>query len=139
MRSYIGIQDLSNLDSVKQTVKVTPTGNNLQGIDGVLRDNLLGLDKINHQEKQHKAEIIGATILREIVGARIGFNARKGVLIATTALSKDAEENVSKIDKCIILISGSELSVLMTVYNVRVSVRDRFRIKEIDLDYIGDL
>lgn len=108
------------------------------GIDGVIREDILGLDSIYLQAKRYSSEVVGEPKLRDFAGALQGVRAKKGVFITTSSFSKEAEEYVTKIDSKIILIDGNRLSRLMIDHNVGVSTKDIFEIKQIDSDYFSD-
>lgn len=108
------------------------------GIDGVIREDILGLDTIYLQAKRYTKEVIGAPKLREFAGALQEHKARKGVFITTSTFSSAAENYVTNIDSKIILINGFQLSKLMIEYDVGVSKKDTFEIKQIDSDYFAE-
>jgi restriction system protein len=109
------------------------------GIDGVIREDLLGLDTIYLQAKRYSETIIGEPAIRDFAGALQGVKAKKGVFITTSTFSSDAKDFVNKIDSKIILIDGKRLSGLMVDHNVGVSTKDVYEIKQIDTDYFSDI
>jgi len=108
------------------------------GIDGVIREDPLGLNTIFLQAKRYTSEIVGVRSLRDFAGALQGMRSKKGVFITTSAYSSDAEKYVDRIDSTIILIDGQKLSQLMIDHNIGVSLKDSFEIKQIDTDYFSD-
>jgi restriction system protein len=108
-----------------------------EGIDGIIKEDRLGLDVIYIQAKRWK-DNVGRPEIQKFAGALQGQRARKGVFITTSDFTKDAKEYVSRIDSKIILIDGMTLAHLMIEYNVGVSTVDVYEIKKIDSDYFND-
>ena len=107
------------------------------GIDGIIDQDKLGLDKIYIQAKRWQNNV-GSPELNSFVGSLVGFHADKGVFITTSDFNKNALEYVSKAGKNIILINGQKLVELMIEHNVGVSEHERFIIKKVDHDYFND-
>ena len=110
------------------------------GIDGVINEDILGLDVIYVQAKRWQADV-GEPPVRDFVGALQGRRARKGIFITTSAFSKGAKEYVSAIDSRdtkIILIDGHQLAQFMIDRNVGVSVVKSYEIKRVDSDYFAE-
>jgi restriction system protein len=105
-----------------------------EGIDGIIKEDKLGLDIIYIQAKRWEANI-GRTEIQKFAGALQGQRARKGIFITTSAFSKDALDYVNKIDSKIILIDGERLAELMIEHNVGVSPVASYEVKKIDSDY----
>jgi len=105
-----------------------------EGIDGIIKEDKLGLDIIYIQAKKWESSVSRPEI-QKFAGALQGQRARKGIFITTSSFSKDAVEYVSKIDNKIILIDGEQLSKLMIEHSVGVSRISSFDIKKIDSDY----
>ena len=123
--------------SRKEAGKATQRSND-GGIDGVIREDKLGLDAIYLQAKKYTDDSIGASKLRDFAGALQGVRARKGVFITTTTFTKEAREYVEKIDSNIVLIDGERLVNLMIDHDVGVSNREVYKIKQIDSDYFSE-
>ena len=104
------------------------------GIDGIIKEDRLGLDIIYLQAKRWEA-VVGRPEIQKFAGALQGQRARKGVFITTSDFTKEAREYVSLIDSKIILIDGEELAELMIDYNVGVSNAAIYEIKKVDSDY----
>jgi len=107
------------------------------GIDGIIKEDKLGLDAIYIQAKRWEATV-GRPVVQAFAGSLEGERARKGVLITTSNFSKDAVEYVTRIDKKIVLIDGEELARLMIEHNVGVNEAQRYVIKRVDLDYFSE-
>lgn len=107
------------------------------GIDGIIKEDRLGLDVIYLQAKRWEASVSRPEI-QKFAGALLGNQARKGVFITTSDFTKEAKEYVKTISSNIILINGEELAELMIDYNVGVSVATTYEIKKIDSDYFSE-
>lgn len=107
------------------------------GIDGIIKEDRLGLDVIYIQAKRWEAAV-GRPEIQKFAGALQGFRARKGVFITTSSFSTDATEFVSRIDSKIVLIDGATLSRYMIDHNVGVSSSRSYDVKKIDSDYFAE-
>lgn len=108
------------------------------GIDGVIREDKLGLDLIYVQAKRWaEGNTVGRPDIQQFVGALNGQRANKGVFITTSAFSREAIEFADNVNPRVILVDGRELAQLMLDHDVGVSVATRYDIKRIDLDYFG--
>lgn len=107
-----------------------------EGIDGIIKEDKLGLDLIYIQAKRWKKDsCVGRPEIQKFTGALQGKRARKGIFITTSYFSSDAKEFVKHIDSKIILIDGDELCSLMIESNTGVSTLSSYSIKRIDSDY----
>lgn len=122
--------------SFENSARVTPLSND-EGIDGIIYEDKLGLDKIYIQAKRWSGQI-GRPKIQEFAGALVGQNANKGVFITTSNYSKEAREYVKGIQQKIVLIDGQELAKYMIEYNVGVSVKKEYIVKRIDNDYFEE-
>jgi restriction system protein len=107
------------------------------GIDGIIKEDRLGLDVIYLQAKRWEGNVSRPEI-QKFAGALLGNQARKGVFITTSDFTKEAKDYVKTISSNIILINGEELAELMIDYNVGVSVATTYEIKKIDSDYFSE-
>lgn len=105
-----------------------------EGIDGIIKEDKLGLDTIYIQAKRWKG-VIGRPEIQKFAGALLGQKASKGVFITTSSFTKEAEEYVSSVDRKVVLIDGTKLATLMIEHNVGISTVRTFEIKRIDSDY----
>lgn len=119
--------------SFENSAQVTQYTND-NGIDGIIYEDKLGLDKIYIQAKRWENQVSRPKI-QEFAGALVGQNANKGVFITTSTYSKDARQYVQGIQQKIVLIDGQELAKYMIEYNVGVSVKKLYEVKKIDSDY----
>lgn len=108
------------------------------GIDGIIKEDKLGLDVIYVQAKRWEGTV-GRPEIQKFAGALQGQRANKGVFITTSGFSREAQEYAGIIPSKIILIGGEQLAALMVDHNVGVSPVSRFEIKRVDSDYFeGD-
>ena len=109
-----------------------------EGIDGIIKEDKLGLDKIYVQAKRWDTGTIGRKEIQGFVGALSGQGASKGVFITTSTFTKDAREFRPQNNIKIVLIDGIELARFMIEYNIGVSVKTSYEIKRIDSDYFEE-
>lgn len=107
------------------------------GIDGIIKEDKLGLDVIYVQAKRWEGTV-GRPEIQKFVGALEGQRARKGIFITTSNFSNDAIAYVQKIDKKIVLIDGIILAQYMIDNNIGVAQVSSFDIKKIDSDYFEE-
>lgn len=108
------------------------------GIDGIIKEDRLGLDTIYVQAKRYDSQSIGRPAVQTFAGALQGVRARKGVFLATSTFTEDAQDFASSIDARIILIDGQQLARYMIDHNVGVTVTHAFEIKRIDADFFDE-
>lgn len=104
------------------------------GIDGIIKEDKLGLDMICVQAKRWK-ECIGRPTVQGFAGSMEAYRAKKGVLITTSKFSREAHDFVDRIERKIVLIDGQQLAQLMIDHDVGVATARTFVIKKIDSDY----
>jgi restriction system protein len=122
-----------NLHDAGQAVGQSGDG----GIDGIIKEDSLGLDAIYVQAKRWE-NTVGRPEIQKFAGALQGHRARKGVFITTSEFSKDAIDYVDRIDSRIVLIDGPTLSKFMFDHGVGVSTTQTIEIKKIDQDYFNE-
>jgi restriction system protein len=106
------------------------------GIDGVVRQDVLGLDRVYVQAKRYAAEnTVGRPDIQAFVGALHGQQADRGVFITTSRFSADARAYVEKIPNRIVLIDGRRLAELMILHNVGVQEETTVVVKRLDEDF----
>ena len=108
-----------------------------EGIDGIIKEDKLGLDIIYLQAKRWEGTV-GRPEIQKFVGALHGKRAKKGVFITTGRFSEDALDYVNTIDPKVILIDGRTLANLMIDYSLGVATAMTYEIKRIDTDYFGE-
>jgi restriction system protein len=109
-----------------------------EGIDGIIKEDPLGLDIIYLQAKRYEGTV-GRPDIQKFAGALQGQRAKKGIFITTSTYSREAKDFASKIDTKIILIDGPMLARLMFDHGVGVSVNTVYEVKRIDTDYFEEV
>ncbi|WIE47676.1 restriction endonuclease [Pseudomonas sp. GM17] len=122
--------------SRKEAGKATQLTND-GGIDGIIKEDKLGLDVIYLQAKRwsntvHRPEI------DKFIGALTRQRARKGVFITTSDFSIGARDAALGLDIKVVLIDGVELAQLMVEHNLGVSVKQVYEVKQLDSDYFAE-
>lgn len=107
------------------------------GIDGIIKEDRLGLDAIYIQAKRWQ-NTVGRPEIQGFAGSLHGVRARKGVFITTSQFSSEARQYVSNIELKIVLIDGKTLARLMVDYGVGVSTVASYEVKRIDNDYFDE-
>jgi len=108
-----------------------------EGIDGIIKEDRLGLDVIYLQAKRWDGSV-GRPEIQKFVGALHGKRAKKGVFITTGNFTTEAISYVATIDPKVILIDGRELAELMIDHNLGVSTNATYELKKIDTDYFEE-
>jgi restriction system protein len=104
------------------------------GIDGIIKEDKLGLDVIYVQAKRWTGTV-GAKDVRDFVGSLAGHHASKGVFITTSSFTRDAADFVKNVQQKVILIDGPKLADLMIDHGVGVSTVTTYDVKKVDADY----
>ncbi|MBU4315292.1 restriction endonuclease [Patescibacteria group bacterium] len=108
-----------------------------EGIDGIIKEDRLGLDIIYIQAKRWD-NTVGRPEIQKFAGALQGQRARKGIFITTSNFSKEAHEYAAKIDSKLVLIDGEQLTQYMIDNNIGVTPISNYEIKKIDSDYFAE-
>lgn len=108
-----------------------------EGIDGIIKEDPLGLDIIYIQAKKWE-NAVSRPEIQKFAGALQGKRARKGIFITTSNFSKEALNFASSIDTKIVLIDGDQLAQLMIDHNIGISPSAIYETKRIDLDYFTE-
>ncbi|NET57593.1 MAG: restriction endonuclease [Symploca sp. SIO2E6] len=107
------------------------------GIDGIIKEDPLGLDVVYIQAKLWEYPV-GRPEIQKFVGALQGVRARKGVFMTTSTFTREAQEYIRLIDSKIVLIDGETLAQFMIEHNVGVNPVASYEVKRIDSDYFTD-
>lgn len=107
------------------------------GIDGIIKEDRLGLDTLYIQAKRWQGTV-GRPEIQKFVGALHGQRARKGVFMTTGSFSADARDYVSQIDVKVVLLDGMQIANLMIDAGVGVTPVASYVVKRIDSDYFED-
>ncbi len=104
------------------------------GIDGIINEDKLGLEKIYTQAKRYTESKVREKDIRNFIGAMSG-DTSKGVFITTSTFDDAAVKKAREAHHCIILIDGAKLVDLMYQYKVGVQVKTVYEVKELDNDF----
>lgn len=107
------------------------------GIDGIIKEDRLGLDAIFVQAKRWENPV-GRPDVQKFAGALQGQRAKKGIFLTTSSFTAEAYDYVSRIDSKIVLIDGSMLANLMIDHKVGVSPVAIYELKRVDTDYFTE-
>ncbi len=108
------------------------------GIDGIIKEDKLGLDAVYIQAKRWEGTV-GRPTVQAFAGSLMGNRAGKGVMITTSQFSKDAKDYVRSIQQPkIVLIDGEQLAQFMIDHDIGVADVATYRVKRVDLDYFGE-
>lgn len=108
-----------------------------EGIDGIIKEDRLGLDIIYIQAKRWE-NTVSRPEIQKFAGALQGQRAKKGIFITTSNFSREAIEYASRIDNKIVLIDGEQLTQFMIDHNIGVNTVSTYEIKRIDSDYFNE-
>ena len=108
------------------------------GIDGIIKEDKLGLDVVYIQAKRWDNNSVGRPDVMQFAGALQAQKANKGIFITTSRFTDDARKYVSRIGSKIVLIDGEQLSHLMIEHDVGVSTVSQYPVKKIDADYFDE-
>ena len=110
------------------------------GIDGIVNEDVLGLDVVYLQAKKYSPDnTVGRPAIQQFAGALVGHGANRGVFITTSTYSSGAIQFAQQVPQKIILIDGNRLTELMIQFDVGVRVERAVLIKRIDLDYFEEV
>jgi len=107
------------------------------GIDGVIKEDRLGLDVIYLQAKRWDGTV-GRPEIQKFAGALQGQRAKKGIFLTTSCFSAEAVSYASSIDSRIVLVDGEKLAGLMIDADVGVSRVANYEVKRLDSDYFEE-
>lgn len=108
-----------------------------EGIDGVIREDRLGLDLIYLQAKRWSTPV-GRPEIQKFVGALAGHGVKKGVFITTSSFTQEAKDYLPKTDVRVVLVDGEQLAELMIDFDLGVTTRKTMALKGIDSDYFSE-
>lgn len=109
------------------------------GIDGVINEDVLGLDIIHLQAKRYAPDnSVGVEKIREFAGALDERGATKGVFVTTSRFAPAAVQYARRSPKRLILIDGEELTRLLVRYGVAVRSYRTLELRKVDIDYFGE-
>ena len=109
------------------------------GVDGVVDEDRLGLDRIYVQAKRYASgNTVQRAEIQAFVGSLVGFGATKGVFVTTSTYTSGAREYVRHLPQRVILIDGERLTELMIEHDVGVRTSRKIAIKRLDEDFFED-
>ncbi len=110
------------------------------GVDGVIDEDALGLDRVFVQAKRYAAgNDVGPAAIREFFGSLNLKKASKGLFVTTSAFSRAARDTAEQLGTRIVLVDGEQLAALMIRFGVGCRVVERIEIKRLDEDFFEDL
>jgi restriction system protein len=109
-----------------------------EGIDGIIKEDKLGLDTIYIQAKRWKDNAVGRPAIQQFAGALAGQGAHKGIFITASTFTEDARSFVSKVNSKIVLIDGEELATYMIDHGIGVATTVSYDVKRVDSDYFAE-
>jgi len=122
---------------VKDAGQVTQQSND-GGIDGIIKEDILGLGRIHIQAKRYKREnTIGRESIQNFVGALAVAQSNKGVFITTSSFSKPALDYVLNLNGTtnVVLIDGQQLAAFIYEFNLGMQTEQTVVIKRLDTDF----
>lgn len=109
------------------------------GVDGVINEDRLGLDRIYIQAKRYsESNVVGRPTVQSFVGSLVGFGATKGVFVTTSKFTGEAIEYAKHLRERVILIDGRRLAELMIEHGVGVRLNRAMEFKKLDEDYFDE-
>jgi len=108
-----------------------------EGIDGIIKEDRLGLDIVYIQAKKWENPVSRPEI-QKFAGALMGKRGKKGIFITTSSFSESARRYVKNLESKVILIDGEELAQYMIDFDVGVSKLATYEVKKIDSDYFTE-
>jgi len=105
------------------------------GIDGIIKEDRLGLDTIYIQAKRYTDQAVGRPDIQAFVGALQGVRARKGIFITTSRFAGPAADYAGNIDAKVVLIDGEQLAEYMVDFDLEVTKMSTYEVKRLDSDF----
>jgi restriction system protein len=109
------------------------------GVDGVIDQDPLGLDRVYIQAKRYAADnMVGPHAIRDFFGSLAGFRATKGLFVTTSGFTTAARQTAEGLPQKIVLVDGKQLARLLVRYEVGCRVQETLQIKRIDEDFFDE-
>jgi restriction system protein len=129
-----GVAIGGSVADVRKALVVGGSGDD--GVDGVIDQDQLGLDRIYIQAKRYAdGNTVGASAIRDFFGSLNLFKADKGVFVTASTFSTPARETAGKLSSRIVLIDGDQLTRLMIRHGVGCRIEETLHIKKIDEEF----
>jgi restriction system protein len=107
-----------------------------EGIDGIIKEDILGLDVIYVQAKKWEEDrIVGRPEIHKFVGALQGKQAKRGIFITSTRFSNEAKDYALSIETRVVLVDGDRLARLMIEHDIGVLTSRTYQLKKVNSDY----
>jgi len=114
-------------------------GSGDEGVDGIVYQDKLGLEKIFFQAKRYsEGNSVTARDVRDFVGTLDLHGVNKGIFITTSRFPRDTNDILKKTIKTIVLVDGPKLAKLMIEHDVGVGTQKIYKIKKIDIDFFPE-
>ncbi|WP_292517942.1 restriction endonuclease [Mesorhizobium sp.] len=124
----------SHKDAAKQLGR---TGDG--GVDGVINEDRLGLDRVYVQAKRYRPDIVvGRPDVQGFIGSLVGLGATKGVFVTTSGFSRQATDFVRHLPQRVILVDGPTLADLMIEHQVGIRISQTIEFKRLDEDFFTE-
>ncbi len=107
------------------------------GIDGIINQDQLGLDRIYVQSKRYTDNRVNEKEIRDFIGA-MSSDTEKGIFVTTSSFADAAINKAKKASHTIILIDGSRLVQLMHEFNIGVQIKNVYEVKQVDEDFFEE-
>ena len=108
------------------------------GIDGIIKEDALGLDKIYIQAKRWNDKKVNAPDIQQFLGALLNVGAQKGIYITTSSFTDSAKKAAQTGSMKIVLIDGEQLARYMVNYNLGVITARSFDVKRVDVGFFQE-
>jgi restriction system protein len=106
------------------------------GVDGVIDQDALGLDRVYIQAKRYAAgNAVGSGAIRDFFGSLDRHKAAKGLFVTTSTFTASARETADYLSRRIVLIDGEHLTRLMIRYNIGCRIEETLHVKKMDEDF----
>ena len=111
-----------------------------EGIDGIITEDKLGLNKVYLQAKRWNNGTVGRKDVTSFIGTLMSKSSKKGVFITTSSFSKEATDSLTHLpsDVSVVFIDGIRLAEYMIEFNLGVTVKKTYEVKRIDSDYFEE-
>ncbi len=106
------------------------------GVDGVIDQDQLGLDRIYVQAKRYaEGNSVGPAAIRDFFGSLDRFKASKGLFVTASTFTKQARETAEVLSKRIVLVDGEQLTKLMIRHNIGCRIEETLHVKSVDEEF----
>jgi restriction system protein len=107
------------------------------GIDGIIKEDRLGLDAMYVQAKRWDS-VVGRPEIQKFVGALQGQRAQKGIFITTSDYTREAVDYAGQVQNKVVLINGRQLAQLMIEHGIGTTTIGAYAVKRLDSDYFAE-